>query len=64
MIGLSQLQIAGDASIEPGGTGRAIVLTSPEVRNILIENLAIGDSLQLCEGLRIVGEAQVVKLLD
>jgi len=63
-IGLSELTIPDSASIEPGGSGRAIVVMSPEVRKILLENVAVGDTLQICEGIRVVGEAKVVSFLD
>ena len=63
-IGLLELTIPDGASIEPGGSGRAIVLMSPEVRKILLENVALGDIIEICEGNHLVGEAEVVKLLD
>ncbi len=63
-IGLSELTIPDGASIEPGGSGRAVVVMSPEVRKILLENVALGDTMQICEGNRVVGEAEVVSFLD
>jgi hypothetical protein len=63
-IGLLELTIPDAASIEPGGSGRAIVLMSPEVRKFLLENVALGDTIEICEGNRVVGEAEVIKFLD
>ena len=63
-IGLSELTMPDGASIEPGGSGRAVVVMSPEVRKILLENVALGDTMQICEGNRVVGEAEVVSFLD
>ena len=63
-IGLSELTIPDGASIEPGGSGRAVVVMSPEVRKILFDNVALGDKMQICEGNRVVGEAEVVSFLD
>jgi hypothetical protein len=63
MVGLSELVVPDGTSIEPGGSGRAIVLTAPQARDILVENIGVGDYVQLCEGTHVVGEAKVVELL-
>jgi translation elongation factor EF-Tu-like GTPase len=63
-IGLSELTIPDGASIEPGGSGRAIVVMSPEVRKIVLENVDVGDTMQMYEGNRVVGEAKLVSFLD
>jgi len=63
-IGLSELAIPDGASIEPGGSGRAIVVMSPEVRKIVLENVAVGDTMQMCEGNHVVGEVKLVSFLD
>jgi len=63
-IGLSELTIPDGASIEPGGSGKAIVVMSPEVRKIVLENIAVGDTMQMCEGNRVVGEVKLVGFLD
>ena len=62
-IGLSEFTIPDGASVEPGGSGRAIVVMSPEVRKIVLENVAVGDTMQMREGNRVVGSVKLVSFL-